>query len=212
MFVAVGLAVAGYGTASAAPPPLPEVIQRVQAAYEAVSDLRAEFSQETRYEGFETTVESVGNLTLKKPGKLRWDYREPSESQVIVNDGRIWLYTAEQKQVIIQPFSQVTDSQLPLHLLTGTARLDRDFEVSWTGGAPREDLALTLVPRDPKANLSKIEIQLDPKRYLITHVTLFEQNGNVSSFRFKEIKTNVGAKDSAFVFKAPKGTEVIEAP
>lgn len=199
------------GAALAAKPALSDVVKKVQTIYESVKDLKAEFQQQTRYEGFETVVESKGMLQLKKPGKLRWDYRDPAGNQVYVRENQVWIYTPEQKQVIVTAMTQMSDSQLPLHLLTGAAQLDRDFEVRWTEPA-RDDLALTLVPRDAKSGLEKIEIQLDPKRYLITQVKLFEQNGNTSAFQFNGIKVNTGIDDTLFVFKAPKGTEIIQQP
>ncbi len=199
--------------AAADPAPLPDVIQKVQASYEAVRDLSAEFRQETHYEGFDTVVNSTGRLQIKKPGKLRWDYAEPTPNQVVVADERVWIYTPEQKQVIVQPFAQMSDSQMPLHLLTGSARLDQDFEVRRTTPATdAKAIELTLVPRDAAAGLQKIEIRLDPKRYLITAVTLFESNGNRSAFEFNKIRTNTGLADEVFVFKKPKGVELIENP
>ena len=54
-----------------------EVVKKIQARYEKTKDLQASFVQKTRIEGFSTPVTSTGRFFIKKPGRLRWDYKEP---------------------------------------------------------------------------------------------------------------------------------------
>ena len=202
-------------------PALSEVIRKIQTVYESTQDLQADFQQITRFEGFETEVASTGRLYLKKPGMLRWDYISPNQNQVTVNQDRIWIFSPELQQVIVSPFAALSDSQMPLHLLMGMGRLDRDFEVRWSdpphaNGSTssktkgQERLGLTLRPRDPKTGLEKIGMEVSPEQYYITQLDLFESNGNSSSLTFSRIKPNMGLSDKLFIFTAPKGVEVIE--
>ena len=181
-----------HGLVSSAPVPvvensLTEVTQKIQAAYERTTDWKAEFEQVTRIEGFDSPITSRGTVYIKKPGKLRWDYREPNHHQILVNEQKVWIYTPEQKQVIVSPFAEISDSQLPLHLLSGVGRLDRDFTVQWTDPTqprPQNPPALTLVPKDPNTGLTKLLMEVDPATYFITRLTLVETNGNQSRFQF----------------------------
>jgi outer membrane lipoprotein carrier protein len=208
------------GTVSAAPLPpgeisLADVIRKIQAAYESTADWKADFQQVTRIEGFDTPISSRGKLYIKKPNKLRWDYSEPNRHQIMVNDQKIWIYTPEQNQVIVSPFAEISDSQLPLHLLSGVGRLDQDFTVQWADPAkpqPQGIPALTLIPKDPRTGLTKLRMELDPERYFITRLTLFGENGNESHFQFEQIRNNTGLKDRFFVFTPPKDVVVVESP
>jgi outer membrane lipoprotein carrier protein len=198
---------------------LSEVIEKIQSVYETTRDLQADFHQVTRFEGFEAVVASSGKLYIKKPGRLRWDYAEPNQNEVVVSQDRVWLFTPELKQVIISPFALLSDSQMPLHFLMGVGRLDQDFEIKWAEpkdaadtATGQERLVLTLLPKDKKAGLDKIRMEVHPKQYFITQLDLFESNGNTSSFTFSRIETNVGLKDKLFIFTAPKGVEIIETP
>lgn len=194
---------------------LADVIRKIQAAYERATDWKAEFQQITRIEGFETPITSRGRLYIKKPDKLRWDYSEPNRHQIMVHSQTIWIYTPEQNQVIVSPFADVSDSQLPLHLLSGVGRLDRDFTVQWADPAtpqPRGAPALTLIPKDPRTGLTQLRMEVDPGSYFITRLTLFEANGNESRFQFSQIRNNTGLKDRLFVFTPPKGVVVVESP
>jgi outer membrane lipoprotein carrier protein len=218
------LGLAGFfelsGLTSAAPVPvvensLADVTQKIQAAYEQTTDWKAEFEQVTRIEGFESPITSRGMVYIKKPGNLRWDYREPNQHQILVNEQKIWIYTPEQKQVIVSPFAEISDSQLPLHLLSGVGRLDRDFTVQWTDPTrPRSPSAhaLTLIPKDPNTGLTKLLMEVDPGTYFITRLTLFETNGNQSQFQFARIQNDTGLKDRFFIFTPPKDVVVVESP
>jgi len=218
------LGLAGFfellGPTLAAPVPvvensLTEIIQKIQAAYEHTTDWKAEFEQVTRIEGFDSPITSRGTVYIKKPGKLRWDYLEPNQHQILVNEQKIWIYTPEQKQVIVSPFAGISDSQLPLHLLSGVGRLDRDFSVQWTDPTPpppQNLYSLTLIPKDPNTGLKKLLMEVDPVTYFITRLTLFEANGNQSRFQFARIRNDTGLKDGFFVFTAPKDVVVVESP
>ena len=209
-----------HGLASPAPVSvvensLTEVTQKIQAAYERTTDWKAEFEQVTRIEGFDSPITSRGTVYIKKPGKLRWDYREPNHHQILVNEQKIWIYTPEQKQVIVSPFAEISDSQLPLHLLSGVGRLDRDFTVQWTDPTqprPQNPPALTLVPKDPNTGLTKLLMEVDPATYFITRLTLVETNGNQSRFQFAQIRNDTGLKDRFFIFTPPKDVVVVESP
>ncbi|MBI3596964.1 MAG: outer membrane lipoprotein carrier protein LolA [Nitrospirae bacterium] len=208
------------GRTFAAPVPviensLTEVVQKIQAAYEHTTDWKAEFEQVTQIEGFDSPITSRGTLYIKKPDKLRWDYLEPNRHQILVNEQKIWIYTPEQKQVIVSPFAEISDSQLPLHLLSGVGRLDRDFTVQWTDPArprPQDPPSLTLIPKDPNTGLTKLLMDVDPVTYFITRLTLFEANGNQSRFQFARIRNDTGLKDRFFVFTPPKDVVVVESP
>ncbi len=194
---------------------LPEFIQRIQAAYEATTDWEAEFRQITEIDGFDSPIASRGRLYIKKPGKLRWDYEEPYHQQIMVNDQKIWIYTPEQKQVVVSPMAGFTDSQLPLRLLMGMGRLDQDFTVEWADPDPvaaggRGPLRLT--PKDPKTGLTHLQIEVDPKKFFITRLMLYQVNGNHSRFQFLNIRNNTGLKDPFFIFIPPRGVAVVETP
>lgn len=192
---------------------LQSVISKVQVRYEATSDFKADFEQKTQIKGFSTPITYKGKIYIKKPGMLRWDYSEPSKHQIYVNNDKVIYYIPEHKQAMAGLLSEDIGTETPTHLLSGLARIDKDFDVSFedeikdgkAGGA-----LLRLVPKDQRTELSKILIELDPKRYFITRVILFEKTGNSSTFNFTKIEANTGIKDDLFVFAPPKDVEMVD--
>src|SRR5438874_2023371 len=73
------------------------VARQVDERYNHLQTLEADFIE--IYQGSGTERTEWGKLWLKKPGKMRWEYRSPEE-KLFVADGRNgWLYLPGEKQV-----------------------------------------------------------------------------------------------------------------
>jgi outer membrane lipoprotein carrier protein len=196
-----------------------EVVKKLQGRYEQTKDLQADFQQTTRIEGFATPLTSSGQMLIKKPGLLRWDYRDPTVEEIYVNRNDVTMYVPEHKQVLVGKLTQMAASQAPLQLLQGVAKIDEEFEIEPARGGERGESGLPLITLTPKStepdasrSVSKLVIEVQPKTYFIKTVTIHEISGNISTFAFSNLKPNTGLKSDLFVFKAPAGVEVIKAP
>jgi outer membrane lipoprotein-sorting protein len=67
---------------------------------------------------------------------------------------------------------------------------------------------LRLVPRVPDADTREIVITADATGRIVG-LEIEDLQGNRSSFRFDEVRENVGLPDKMFEFKVPAGVEVI---
>ena len=200
--------------AAAAPITPAQVAAGVRETYRALSDLSADFTQTTTVPGFSTTLLSKGKLYLAK-GKMRWDYVEPSNQQIYVNEGRIQYYIPAHNQVIVSTLSPDNDDQIPLHLLMTLDRLDEDFTLAWEDpSSPQRasEYRLRLEPKRPVADLAFVTVGVDVQRRVVTSVALHPRNGNVSSFVFSHLTVNPRLEASLFSFTIPSGIEVVETP
>lgn len=196
-----------------------EVVKQLQARYEKMKDLQADFSQKTKIEGFERPVTSSGKVYIKKPGRLRWDYLDPATEQIYVNQEDVKVYVPEHKQVLVGKLTQMAASKAPLELLQGAAKLDESFVIEATTGKGRGAGGTPLITLIPKAkeqestqNLQKIIVEVFPKTYFIRTVSLHEVSGNVAVFEFSNLKPNLGLGNEVFDFKTPADAEVVRAP
>ncbi|WP_447977916.1 LolA family protein [Candidatus Nitrospira bockiana] len=196
-----------------------DVIKKLQARYEQTKDLQADFEQTTRIEGFATPLKSSGRMFIKKPGLLRWDYRDPNVEEIYVNRNDVMMYVPEHKQVLVGKLTQMAASQAPLQLLQGVAKIDEEFEIETPRSGERGEGGLPLVVLAPKAHdadatrtVMRIVLEVQPKTYFIKSVTIHEVSGNISTFRFSNLKPNTGLKTALFEFTPPPGVEVVKAP
>ena len=192
-----------------------EIVNKVESRYRTTADLTADFNQTTTVKGFATAMKSAGRVYLKRPGKLRWDYFEPNLEQIFVDNDSVQFYVPEHKQVLTGHLSKMTDSQAPLQLLQGAARLDKHYAVAaapdGAKGSGRLPLLL-LTPLKGGPDQPQIVVELDPENYFLRRVELHDVNGNVSNFVFSKIRANTGLKDELFGFSVPEDVEVVPAP
>ena len=196
-----------------------DVMKRLQARYEKTKDLQADFTQKTTIEGFERPMTSSGKVYIKKPGRLRWNYLDPSTEDIYVDRDDVKVYVPEHKQVLVGKLTHMAASRAPLELLQGAAKLDASFDAEPTPGKSRGVGGIRLVTLVPKSRegevhgaMQKIVVEVFPKTYFIRSLSLYEISGNVSNFEFSSLQSNIGLDDDLFVPKLPPDVEVVKAP
>src|SRR5881296_1322588 len=97
----------------------------VDEHYNRLRTLQAEFTEIYRGSGIERT--ESGTLWLKKPGKMRWEYRSPKE-KLFVSDGKdAWFYVPEDSQARKSSAKKLDDLRSPLSLLLGKTKLQKEL-------------------------------------------------------------------------------------
>src|SRR3954447_14515398 len=78
------------------------VVAKVQKRYDEAADFKARFTQTLTSAALKRTTNSSGQVTFKKPGRMRWDYEKPDKSSYITDGGVLWLYEPDDKQAFKQ--------------------------------------------------------------------------------------------------------------
>jgi outer membrane lipoprotein carrier protein len=192
-------------------PPAADVAGALQGKYENVKDFTASFTQ--TYEGGVLRRKALesGTVSVKKPGKMRWDYTSP-EKKLFVSDGHtMYLYFPNEKQVMKNAVPSQDQATSAVLCLLGTGNITRDFNVRWAEGAPDTTYRLRLDPKTRQAEYDWLEITADRESLRIVGLTAADAQGGRSSFTFSNFKENVGLADKMFQFTIPRGTEVISS-
>jgi len=193
------------------------LINRVDAQYAQIKDFQADFVQETRIQGFDTPIRSSGRVYLKKPGRLRWDYLEPSVEHIYVHEDQVAMYVPAHNQVLKGSLTMMVSTKAPLRLLQGVGKLAEHFTPQPTGDGEKGEGGLplvTLIPKRvagaPPSSLVKIVADIQPRTHMIQALALHEKNGNVSVFRFSGFKVNKGLEDAVLILNPPEGVVIVE--
>lgn len=192
-------------TQPAAAQSVDEAVQAVEDHYRELTDLTAKVVQKNHLKSLGKTQTFDAMLWIKKPGRLRLDY---SNGQVILVDGKAALfYSRKSEQVIKKTFSDIEQMNIPVAFLLGAAHIRDDFEVRQPDpAAPR---LLELSPKKTGAAMKKLTLRSDDAGR-IASLDILDKAGNRTEISFSEVQEGAGIADKLFVFKAPKGTEVIE--
>jgi outer membrane lipoprotein carrier protein len=193
--------------------PLKEIVERVQKRYDAAKDFRARFNQTLTNAAFGRKTSSTGEVLLKKPGRMRWNYAQPEPKMYLADGATLWLYEPEDKQAFKQ---DLKSSQLPaaLAFLSGQGKLSAEFDITFADpkspyGTAR-DYALSLSPKTPQAQVKTIVFVVDPKTFDVRESVITDQQGNVNDLLFSEIKTNTSIPEATFRWSPPPGVRLID--
>lgn len=194
-----------------APPPAPSrtaaeaLARRVEQRHRTVTDLTARFVQTYRSGLIGREVVEKGVVSIKRPGRMLWEYRDPEKKTFVADGKSFFFYVPADKQVIVR--SQARDKSIPAQLLSGQSDLLADFEPE-IESAPAGLQRLRLVPKKTDPDVEWITIDVDPAGR-IRAIAVADVQGNRSRFEFDAIKENVGLKDRLFQFRPPPGVEVV---
>jgi outer membrane lipoprotein carrier protein len=182
-----------------------DVVASVEKHYRALADLTAKVTQKNVLKSIGKTQNFDGTLFIKKPGKLRLEY---SNGQLILIDGKAaLLYSKKNEQLIKKTFTDFEHMNIPVAFLLGAAHIRDDFDVQQAD--PKTPRELELLPRKPGAAMTKMRLRVDDAGR-ITDLMIFDRSGNTTTITFTDIREGTGVDDQRFIFKAPKGTEIIE--
>jgi len=183
----------------------------VDAHYNHLHSLEAEFTEMYRGSGMERT--ESGTLWLKKPGKMRWEYRSPKQKLFVSDGNDAWFYVPEDRQARKESAKKLEDMRSPLAFLLGKTKLEKelrglslapDIEPMQSG-----DVVLRGVPTALGDQVSEIVLEVTPENR-IARIVIQDVDGAATEYRFTEQKEDVGIADGRFGFKPPAGTEVVD--
>ncbi len=183
----------------------------VDTHYNHLRSLETEFTEVYRGSGMERT--ETGTLWLKKPGKMRWEYRSPRE-KLFVSDGKdAWFYVPADRQARKTQANKLEDLRSPLAFLLGKTKLEKELR----GLSLAPDVAplasgnvvLRGVPQALADRVSEVLVEVTPD-HRIARIVIQEVDGAATEYRFGDMKEDVAIADGRFDFKPPAGTETVE--
>jgi len=185
--------------------------QAVDQRYDHLRSLRADFTETYRGAGVER-VES-GTLWLKKPGKMRWQYRSPKDKLFLCDGAEAWFYVPGERQVRKTPQRKLDDLRSPLAFLLGKTKLEKELHgLSFAPDvAPVKagDVVLRGVPNVMGDQVSQVLLEITPDNW-ISRILVEETDGSTTEYGFTNLQANVAVEDLQFRFSPPAGVEVIE--
>jgi len=188
------------------------VVDRVQKKYDGAADFRASFNQTLTNTAFKRRSPSTGEVLLKKPGRMRWNYKTPDPKMYLSDGDLLWLYEPEDKQAFKQ---DLKSSQLPaaLAFLTGKGKLGSEFDIAFAKdppvGGPR-DYVLRLSPKQANGQVKSILFVVDPDTFFVRETLITDAQGNTNDLLFSDIKINTHIPDATFRWSPPAGTRVVD--
>src|SRR2546428_9593494 len=137
---------------------LADAIKDIESAYGKVNDLKAEFSQSALNKSLGQTIQARGTVYVRKGGKLRWEYAEPTPQEIVSDGKTLWVYTPTLNQVNTGPAPEALSGPAG-SFLAGLGKIREHFNGRFLNPAqPRHaggNVGLDLSPKQPLPTLSR---------------------------------------------------------
>jgi len=188
-----------------------QTARAVDEHYNHLRSLQTDFTEIYRGAGAERS--ESGTLWLKKPRKMRWEYRSPRE-KLFVSDGKaVWFYLPAERQLRKTEFRKLDDLRSPIAFLLGKTKLEKELQgLSKVVDQAPLSPANTLVRGVPTAmadRVSEVVLEITPVSQL-ARIVFTEVDGATTEFRFAGLKEDLEVSDRLFQFTPPPGVETVE--
>lgn len=171
----------------------------VREAPVRLRSVQADFIQEKHLKILVRPIISQGRFVFQAPGSLRWEYREPFHSILLMFEGRVRKFSEKNGQLVEDRGLRLDAMQVVLSEISGwldgrftdNAAFDADFE---------NDRTIQLTPKDKsmQAFIIAIELKLGDQPGLLDSVTIFEGPESFTRLLFSHAVINQSIPNTLF--------------
>ena len=183
------------------------VVKTIEERHARVADLTARFVQSYRSGLLGREVVERGVVSLKRPGRMLWEYKDPEKKTVRLRRPDLLLLRAGRPAG--RSCASRTTSAASRRCSSRAAgdilgQFDAELETPPGEGV----LRLRLTPRKSEPEVERVLVDVEPGGR-IRPIQVEDAQGNRSRFRFDDIRENVGLPERLFRFEVPPGVEVV---
>lgn len=188
-----------------------QIASRVDRRYNHLTTLKAQFQE--NYNGAGLARNESGELWLQKPGKMRWQYEQPTAKLFVVDGKNAFFYVPSERQARRMPAKKLDDFRSPIRYLLGRTKLQQEFtKLAISSEAPKQpgDVVLEGVPKGMEDRVQRVLLEITPSDQ-IGRIYIEELDGSTTEFIFRDLEENVAVKSDLFRFTPPAGVEIVES-
>ena len=189
---------------SYAAPSAEDEITGIQKSYEDIKDINGSFVQKSYIRDLKRTDTFRGRFYIKRPMKMKWEYKGENGQEVFINGDEIIIYQKKDKQAFKGKFNRDTYGQAPIALLSGFGKIREEFTASEKNGK------IVLKPRKPMGDIVSIEIEPSHDEFPIKSFTINDSYSNRIEMILNDVKINAGLEDKLFNPSLPKDVKVYD--
>jgi outer membrane lipoprotein carrier protein len=171
----------------------------IRSAASTITSVKAEFVQEKHMEILAGPLVSKGVFYFKAPNSLRWEYRSPIQSILLMHAGRTKRYLKKNGTITEDTGAHLQSMQIILQdiaqWLNGRFKENPAFSASL-----EPDRKIVLRPKEKglASMIQRIELILSDRPGIISAVIIYEGEKSYTRFEFKNAVLNQPLQDSIF--------------
>jgi len=183
-----------------------EIIAEVQERLTDYKTFSARFEKKFYWAVLDKQRDREGRIYLSRPDRFRIELQG---GDVIVSDGEaIWSFIERNGQVVVGPYEG--EVKTPWEMFFDYSERYTPIAVEENELDGRSCYLLVMVPENEVSVVERMRVWVDRKKWLLLQVEQLEANGNLTTYRLKDHRTNKKIDDEVFAFQVPEGVEVLD--
>ena len=188
---------------------LEKILKGIEARY-AGNGFSAVFFQESMLKAMQISDTAEGRLTVKKPGKMRWEYILP-DPQTIITDGKsMWIHRPVDNQVMVGKAPEFFGGGKGAGFLSDIRQIRKSFRIAQKPVENADYLRLQLIPKKPGPEIAQIILSVGKATFQVDQVVTYNAYGDETKITLSDYQFGLDPLDKLFNFEIPKGTDVVE--
>lgn len=187
---------------------IPKILKGVEDHYNRTQSLEIAFTESWSQQGRKRT--DKGELYLRKPGRMRWQYTSPA-GKLFISDGKFtYLYLPDEKRAERMPMKETEDMRAPLAFLLGKLNFHDDFR-EFRAQPDRDNMFITAIPKSDKLPYTEVTFLISPDDSVIHWLEVKGQDKSTLDYAFQNEKANLPIPETMFRFVPPPGVQYTDA-
>lgn len=180
---------------------LTRLLKGVEDRYNHTDTLQVAFAETYTNHGRKHTEN--GELFLRKPGRMRWEYKIPA-GKIFGSDGKFMYSFLPDKNLFEKAsMKSAEDMRAPLAFLLGKLQFEKEFR-EFRSLPDGPSTFITGIPKSDKMPYTEVTFLVDPN-FTIRWLNVKGADGSQLDFAFSAEKRNPPIAESMFTFKPPVG-------
>jgi outer membrane lipoprotein carrier protein len=203
------VAAAGFSQETIPPLSVDQILSGIEKAYSG-KGFSAAFDQEATIKAMQITDTAEGQLFVRRPGKMRWEYTAP-EPQIIITDGaNLWVYRPLDKQVMTGTAPAFFGDGKGAGFLADIRQVRQGFVVEQVKSEMAGEYRLRLIPRQKTPDVTAVHLTISADTFIITDVVTVNAYGDETWIKLKDYRFDQDFDSDVFSFDIPPGTDVLK--
>lgn len=188
---------------------LEKILKGMEARYSG-KGFSVVFFQESMLKAMQISDTAEGRLTVKKPGKMRWEYILP-DPQTIITDGKsMWIHRPADNQVMVGLAPAFFGDGKGAGFLSDIRQVRKSFAIKVLPETDKRHYRLQLTPNRPTPDIAEIYLSVAKTTFQVDEVVTHNRYGDETKISLNDYKFNLDPKESLFSFVIPDGADVVE--
>jgi outer membrane lipoprotein carrier protein len=185
-----------------------QIMTHLEARYN-VPGFYVRFHQVTTMTSLDITYDGDGQIYIKQPGRMRWEYESPDRQFYITDGTSLWVWSPDENQVMIGKAATYFGEGKGGSFLSDITSIRKSFLVEIMPSDLAECFLLKLTPIKPTADIQEVLLTVSKETFTILQVSTDYASGNVTRYTFDLPEFDRQMDDSLFVFSIPDGADII---